>query len=114
MFLTLIKLYKANEDVDYTKQELAKIMDLSLQDFQRIFELLLKEKIIYDNGKQKRTMVISGNIKETDATVFRVQFVALDNYVFNKTEEGKILFSRSHKYINRTDLKITSKLETLF
>jgi hypothetical protein len=111
MFKRLVKLYKCDEDVKYSLSELARIIGVTLPEMSQLSHKLIEKGVLVNTEDKIVFSRVQGKISEIKVKAFKVNLVALDKVIFDEFEEGRVLFDRAHKYINRLDLRVTSKLE---
>lgn len=113
MINKLVKLYLTKDEVKYSLSELSDLMDLSLPNMFQLSHTLIQKGILVNSGIKILFPKVAGKMVSTEVQAFIIDKMQLDRYLFDELSEGKILFDRSHIYMNRWDLKTTTKLEKL-
>ncbi len=100
----LLKLYDINENMSYTTDELAKVLNISLQALinQKIF--LINSRILVDVGIEQRRHYVKGYVRSYDAQLYSVDKRAIDRTIFRTWDKTTYLYDRAHLYKTRDEI----------
>jgi len=97
----LLILYNVDENRRFTIEELAKMINRSLQSMLNEKVFLLNNRILVDDGKEKRNHTVKGYNREYEVQLYSIDKHAIDVLLFKIWDETSFLFDRAHLYLFR-------------